>query len=135
MVEISEDELVYRFSRSGGPGGQNVNKVNTRVTLFFDVKGSGAFSEAEKGRILRRLRSRADKKGVVRVVCQKFRTQSANREGAYERLKELLEEALRKRQVRVKTKVPAHAREKRMAEKKRRGELKKQRGKIGLIEE
>lgn len=135
MVEIPEDELVYRFSRSGGPGGQNVNKVNTRVTLFFDVKGSGRFSEAEKGRILRRLRTRADKKGVVRVVCQKFRTQRANREGAYERLRGLLEEALRKRRVRKKTKVPAHVREKRLAKKKRRGELKKQRGRIGLIEE
>jgi len=135
MVEIPEDKLVYRFSRSGGPGGQNVNKVNTRVTLFFDVKGSGAFSEAEKGRILRRLRTRANKKGVVRVVCQKCRTQKANREGAYERLTELLEEALRKRRVRKKTKVPTYSREKRLAEKKRRGELKKQRGRTGLIEE
>jgi ribosome-associated protein len=127
MVEIPEDELVYRFSRSGGPGGQNVNKVNTRVTLFFDVNGSGVFSEAEKGRILRRLRTRADKKGVVHVVCQKCRTQKANREGAYERLRGLLEESLRKRRVRKKTKVPAYAREKRLAKKKRRGELKRQR--------
>jgi len=128
VIEIPEEELVFRFSRSGGPGGQNVNKVNTRVTAFFDVARCKRFSDEQKKRILKRLATRADKRGVVRVVCQRHRTQKANREGAVERLRELVREALKKRRVRKKTKVPAYAREKRLAEKKRRSEIKRQRG-------
>ncbi|MHC4418950.1 MAG: alternative ribosome rescue aminoacyl-tRNA hydrolase ArfB [Planctomycetota bacterium] len=127
MIEIPEENLVFSFSRSGGPGGQNVNKVNTRVTVFFDVARCKRYSDEQKKRILRRLATRADKNGVVRVVCQRYRTQKANREGAVERLRELLREALKKRRIRKKTKVPAYAREKRLAEKKRRSRLKKQR--------
>ncbi|MHC4913176.1 MAG: alternative ribosome rescue aminoacyl-tRNA hydrolase ArfB [Planctomycetota bacterium] len=127
MIEIPEENLVFRFSRSGGPGGQNVNKVNTRVTVFFDVARCERFSDEQKKRILKRLATRADKRGVVRVVCQRNRTQKANREGAVERLRELVREALKKRRVRKKTKVPAYAREKRLAEKKKRSRLKKQR--------
>jgi ribosome-associated protein len=127
VVEIPKEELVFRFSRSGGPGGQNVNKVNTRVTVFFDVARCERYSDEQKRRILKRLATRADKRGVVRVVCQRYRTQKANREGAVERLQELLREALKKRRIRKKTKVPTYAREKRLAEKKRRSRLKKQR--------
>jgi ribosome-associated protein len=127
VIEIPEENLVFRFSRSGGPGGQNVNKVNTRVTVFFDVARCERFSDEQKKRILKRLATRADKRGVVRVVCQRNRTQKANREGAVERLRELVREALKKRRVRKKTKVPAYAREKRLAEKKKRSRLKKQR--------
>lgn len=127
VIEIPEENLVFKFSRSGGPGGQNVNKVNTRVTVFFDVARCKRYSDELKKRILRRLATRADKNGVVRVVCQRYRTQKANREGAVERLRELVREALKKRRVRKKTKVPAYAREKRLAEKKRRSRLKKER--------
>jgi ribosome-associated protein len=127
MIAISEEELVFKFSRSGGPGGQNVNKVNTRVTVFFDVAGARSFSDEQKKRILKRLSTRADKNGVIRVVCQRYRTQKANRQGAVERLEGLLREALRKKRVRKKTKVPAYAREKRREEKKKRSMLKKQR--------
>ncbi|UCF44570.1 MAG: aminoacyl-tRNA hydrolase [Planctomycetota bacterium] len=127
VIEIPEENLVFRFSRSGGPGGQNVNKVSTRVTVFFDVARCKRYSDGQKKRILKRLATRADKRGVVRVVCQRHRTQKANREGAVERLRELVREALKKRRVRKKTKVPAYAREKRLAEKKRRSRLKKQR--------
>ena len=68
MIKLRGEELVFRFSRSGGPGGQNVNKVNTRVTVFFDVAGSGRFSEVQRKRILKKLATRADKNGVVRVT-------------------------------------------------------------------
>jgi len=127
MIEISEEKLVFKFSRSSGPGGQNVNKVNTRVTVFFDVVGTRSFSDEQKKRVLKRLSTRADKNGVIRVVCQRYRTQKANRQGAVERLRELLREALRKKRARKKTAVPAYARRKRLAEKKKRGLLKKQR--------
>lgn len=128
-ISISEEALVFRFSRSGGPGGQNVNKVNTRVTVFLDVAGCEAFSDEQKKRILKRLATRASKNGVVRVVCQKYRTQKANRTAVVERLAELLTDALEEKPVRKKTKVPYAAERKRLEEKRRRSMLKQQRAK------
>jgi len=126
-IFIDEGQLVFKASRSGGPGGQNVNKVNTRITLFFDVAGCEGLSDMQKQRILALLSTRANKDGVIRVVSQKFRTQKANRRAAVERLQELLREALKTKPVRKKTKVPERARLRRLEEKKQRGMLKKQR--------
>ena len=126
-IVIRREEIVFKFSRSSGPGGQNVNKVNTRVTLFFDLANAAGFTDAQKNRILRRLATRANKNGVIRVVSQRYRTQKANRECAVERLVELLREALKRRAVRKETPVPRWAKEKRLAEKKRRSQLKQQR--------
>lgn len=128
-VSIAQDELVFRASRSGGPGGQNVNKVNTRVTLFFDVVKCESLSDAQKRRILSRLATRTDKNGVLRVVAQKHRTQQANREAAIERLQRLLAETLKARPVRKKTNVPYAAKQQRLEEKRRRSLLKRQRAK------
>jgi ribosome-associated protein len=124
---LSEDELVVKVSRSSGPGGQNVNKVNTRVTLLLDVAASTSFSDAQKRRIREALATRIDKCGVLRVVSQKHRTQEANRRAALERLCELLGEALKPKPVRRKTRVPARAREQRLKDKKHRSVLKNQR--------
>ena len=126
-ISISEEELVFKVSRSSGPGGQNVNKVNTRVTLFFDVANCGSLSDWQKQRILTRLATRADKNGVLRVVSQKFRTQRANRNAAVERLQELLAGALKTRPIRKKSKVSYAAKQRRLEEKRRRSLLKRQR--------
>jgi len=126
-IFICEDSLVFKFSRSGGPGGQNVNKVNTRVTVFFDVVNCDGFSDSQKRQILKRLATRANKNGVLRVVSQRHRTQKANRQAAVERLSQLLKEALKKKAVRKETVVPERARQKRLKEKKRRSLLKRQR--------
>ena len=123
-IIIPEDKLIIKASRSSGPGGQNVNKVNTRVTVFFDVTGYENFTISQKRRILRQLSTRADKKGVIHVASQRHRTQRANRIAAIERLGELLTGALKKKAVRKKTAVPRRAKEKRLIEKKRRGQLK-----------
>jgi len=114
QISISADELVFKFSRSSGPGGQNVNKINSRVTLLFDLSNSKSFSIYQKRRILTRLASRADKHGVIRVVSQHYRTQKANRRAVAERLGELLAEALKTKPARKKTTVPYQAKQKRL---------------------
>ncbi|MHC4105736.1 MAG: alternative ribosome rescue aminoacyl-tRNA hydrolase ArfB [Planctomycetota bacterium] len=134
-IFIREDELIFKASRSGGPGGQNVNKVNTRITLFFDVANCESLSGVQKQRILARLATRTDKNGVMRVVSQKFRTQKANRRAAVERLGELLGEALKTRPLRKKTRIPYAIKRRRLEEKRRRSLLKQQRTKGGWAEE
>jgi ribosome-associated protein len=126
-IFINEDNLVFKVSRSSGPGGQNINKLNTRVTLLFDVADCGSLSDFQKQRILTRLATRADKNGVLRVVSQKFRTQGANRRAAIERLQELINDALKTRPIRKKGKVPYAAGQRRLQEKRRRSLLKQQR--------
>ena len=132
---INEGEFVFKVSRSSGPGGQNINKVNTRVTLFFDVSNCESLSDWQKQGILTRLATRADKNGVLRVVSQKFRTQGANRRAAVERLHELLAGALKNRPIRKKRKVPYAAKQRRLEEKRRRSLLKKQRSTKNLAGE
>ncbi len=131
-ISIRDDELIFRASRSAGPGGQNVNKLNTRITLFFDVANCESFSDVQKRRILSRLASRADKDGQIRIVSQKFRTQQANRRVAIERLQELLSDALKTKKVRKKTRVPYAAKQRRLEQKRRRSQLKQQRAKKNL---
>jgi len=91
---LPEEELEVRFSRSGGPGGQHVNTSATRVEVLFDVEASAALTNAEKGRIRRRLAGRLDAGGRLRVVAQDERSQTRNRALATERLAALLREAL-----------------------------------------
>ena len=131
-ILISESQLVFKFSRSSGPGGQNVNKVNTRVTLLFDLANSANFSDAQKRRILKQLAGRASKEGVIRVISQRYRTQKANRRAAVERLQELLSSAMETKPIRKKTKVPRSAKRQRLEEKKRRSILKQQRSEQGF---
>jgi len=135
MIEIPQEELVFKSSRSSGPGGQNVNKVNTRVTVLFDVANTSVLSDGAKKRVLERLATRANKDGVIRVVSQRHRTQKANRTAASERLRQLVAEALQTEPVRRKTKVPRGAIERRLEEKRRRSILKQQRAKRDLAED
>jgi len=124
-LQIPEAELAFSASRSSGPGGQNVNKVSTRVTLRFDVAHSPSLSEPQRRRIRLRLRTRITRDGVLVVASQRHRTQAANRAAATERFAELLRDALRRRPVRKKTRVPRAAKERRLEQKKRRGRTKK----------
>jgi len=126
-LAIPLDELRFTASLSSGPGGQNVNRVHTRITLWFDVVNSPSLSEDQKALILRRLASRVSKEGVLRVVSQETRSQAANREAASERFAELLRAALQQEPARRKTRVSRMAKLKRLAEKRRRSVLKRER--------
>ena len=128
-LSIPDDEISFTFSRSSGPGGQNVNKLNTRATLLFDVGRSPSLSDARRARILEKLRSRISREGIMRVVSRKHRTQRANREAATGRFAELLCDALARRRPRKKTRVPSPVRKKRLENKKRRSRLKDHRKK------
>ena len=132
---IPESELVFKASRSSGPGGQNVNKLNTRVTVLFDVAGSPSLSEEQRRRVLEELSTRIDRQGILHVVSQKHRSQEANRQAALKRLQELVHHALQPRPLRKKTKVPARARECRLRDKRQRAALKQERTGKGWREE
>jgi ribosome-associated protein len=126
-LAIPESELTFTASRSSGPGGQHVNKSSSRVILRFNVTASPSLSETQKHRLLTRLATRVSKDGVLRVVSQKYRSQSANRRAALERFVTLIQAALTPVSSREQTAIPPAARQHRLAEKKRRSQLKQQR--------
>jgi len=126
-LSIPEEELTFTASRSGGPGGQNVNKVNSRVTLWFDVGASRSLSPEQKRRVISKLATRVSGEGVMRVVARGSRSQAVNRDAAEERFAELLRIALAPSKLRVKTGVPATKRRSRVEEKRRRSEIKRER--------
>lgn len=122
---ISRDRLWFTYARSPGPGGQNVNKVNTRATLLFDVQGSGGLSAREKDRIRAKLGTRITKEGLMRVVSFRHRSQSANRRAAIQRFYELIAWALHQEKIRKPTMLPARVRRRRLQEKRERGQQKR----------
>ena len=129
-LRIPDNEIVYSFSPSSKPGGQNVNKVSTRVTLVFDVGGSSVLSDDERRRILTGLQSRITKDGLLRVVSQKYRSQGANREAARLRFAELLRSALAIPRARKKAATPPGVKEHRLREKRKRSRLKSERSRV-----
>lgn len=129
-LTIPDAELRFEFSRSSGPGGQHVNRVETRVTLLFEVDASRALDAGQKRRIRERLATRINKEGVLRVISQRFRTREANRRAATERFAELLARALAPRRKRVKTRVPAAAERRRLEQKRRQSQIKRRRGRV-----
>ncbi len=131
-IVISDNDIAYRFSRSTGPGGQNVNKLNTRVTLLFNVSASKGLTDVQKKRLSARLANRISKDGVLKVISQRHRTQQANRRATLKRLAELLTRALKEKPVRKPTAVPYAAKQKRLLRKRRRAELKRQRKSVTL---
>lgn len=96
-IYIPDTELRFTFSRSGGPGGQNVNKVSTRVTLWFDLNGSSSLTEGQKQKIRSRLGNRMNEAGILSISSSSFRTQKANREDAVRRFQAVVSAALAER--------------------------------------
>lgn len=129
-IAIDTEELSFTASRSSGPGGQNVNKVSSRITLRFDVAGSAAFDEVQRARIRERLATRITKDGVLWLHVQRHRSQGRNRDEAVERLVALLREALATRRPRRPTRTSKAAKRRRLENKRRRGNVKRNRGPV-----
>jgi ribosome-associated protein len=125
-LQIDERQLQIDFVRASGPGGQNVNKVATAVQLRFDVQTSSLPEEA-KERLTRLAGGRVTGEGVLLIEAKRFRTQEQNREDAVQRFVELVRKSLIRPKTRKKTKPTQTAKEERLKEKKRRGEIKKMR--------
>jgi ribosome-associated protein len=130
-VVIPLGELDLRFSRSGGPGGQNVNTRSTRVEAVFDVAGSPSLGPRQRARVLAKLAGRLDSEGKLRVVASEERSQAQNRELALGRMRDLLAEALHPDPPpRRPTRPSKGSVERRLAGKRARGRIKRDRSSV-----
>ncbi len=126
-----QKEVTYKTSRSGGKGGQNVNKVSSKVELLFDIQASLLFTDDEKLLLTDKLQTRFKKDGLVQVICDEERSQYLNKEKAVERLIALLSRALQIQKVRKPTKVSKAAKAARLDNKKKLSAKKEGRRNLG----
>jgi len=127
QLRIPLDQLRYRASRAGGPGGQHVNTSSTRIELWWDVAGSPSLSDRQRARLLARLATRLDGQGRLRLVSAAHRSQLRNREAATARFIEVVAEALRVPKTRRPTAPTQASRKRRLDDKRKRAELKRER--------
>jgi ribosome-associated protein len=123
-LRLPPSEVQYRTARSSGPGGQHVNKTETQVELLFDVAHSPSLSEAQRRRILSKLKNLIDSEGVLHLTAQSERSQLRNREIVTARFQEIIAAALRVPKKRHPTKPTTASKAKRLDSKKRRGQIK-----------
>lgn len=128
-LSLPPAELVFETCCSGGPGGQNVNKVETKVRLLFDPWQSKALSWEQKGRLARspEVQRATNGEGLIVVVSQEHRTQLANKRSAVQKLVELVQSALEEKPERIETMPPPSAEARRLAQKERNARLKRER--------
>ncbi len=125
QIRIDEDELDYSFLRASGPGGQNVNKVETAVQLRFDLFASPSLDEEVKRRLARLAGSRLTNDGVIVIAAQRFRSQERNRQDALERLIQLIAKAAERPKKRIATRPTLASKKRRVDSKVKRGETKR----------
>lgn len=132
---IPAAELFFTYSRSSGKGGQHVNKVNTKVSLTFDLEASPSLTEEQKTLLKQRLGNRLNKQGILRLDGDRQRSQRGNQEEVIQRFIALLRDALHIQKTRKKTRPSRNAKQRRLQSKKKRGQLKQQRGKRNFEQE
>jgi len=131
-INIPEKEITEDFIRSSGPGGQNVNKVSTAVQLRFDVRNSPSLPDGVRRRLIRLAGSRMTKDGILVIKAERHRTREQNRKDAINRLADLIVAASKAPKYRVKTKPTPASRKRRLEIKQKRGQLKRQRGRVSI---
>lgn len=130
QINLLKKELNYKTSRSGGKGGQNVNKVETKVEITYNLFNSRVFSEEQKQKLSVKLKNKLNEEGELRIVSENFRTQLENKNGAVKKLISLLNQALKMDKKRKATKPTKAGKERRLDTKKKRGETKQLRRKF-----
>ena len=132
---VPPEELSFSYSRSSGPGGQHVNKVSSRVTLWFDLDASPSLTDEQKARLRQGLAGRLNRQGRLWLVARASRSQTMNREAAVRRFYELISQALAEETPRRPTRVPRASRAARLTAKRHRSRIKREgRGKIAADE-
>jgi ribosome-associated protein len=134
-VTVPARDLSWTASRASGPGGQNVNKVATKVTLRFDLRGTKALTRAQKGRLRKLAGRRIDAQGALTINAQAERSQRQNLERARDGLRKLIRKALVPPKRRLETKPTRASKRKRLENKRRRGDQKKARGKVSQVDD
>ena len=132
-IDVSA-ELFFKTARSGGAGGQNVNKVETMVEGYFSVSGSRILSKAQQDLVARKLAAKINSKGLLQVRSQIHRSQLANKQEVIEKMNALIAQSLRKPKKRIATRPTRSSKQKRIESKKRLAEIKEGRRKLRGIE-
>ncbi len=132
LVDRLLQEIVFKASRSGGAGGQHVNKVSTRMELYFDVNNSLALTPEQRDRLLVKLGNKISNEGVLRLVCQSERSQPGNKRVCIEKFKVLISKCFAVERIRKATKATKASKEKRLIQKKKHGEIKQLRRNKGV---